>query len=83
MAERVGDGALEERFGGGVKRSVRSEVAIQGLKSGEEARLFFRPRQWSGVVPALSSLHRAERPVEEVTHVGKDLKGLATAPIES
>lgn len=33
-------------------------------------------------MPALASLHRTERPVEEVTHVGEDLNGLTTTSIE-
>ena len=33
-------------------------------------------------MPAFISLHRAQRPVEEVTHVGKDLDWLAAAAAE-
>ena len=33
-------------------------------------------------MPSLASLHRTERPVEEISHVGEDFDGLATATIE-
>lgn len=82
VGEGICDRALEERFGGGLKRSTGGEVVVEGTERREEAGLLLGPPERGGVVPALASLHRAECPVEEVAHVGEDLDGLAAATIE-
>jgi hypothetical protein len=83
MREGVGDGALEEWLGGSVHRLVRCEVVVEGLESSEEACFFFGPSERGRVVPALASLHRAQRPVKQVAHMRKDFDRLASATIKS
>ena len=82
MRERVSDWSLKERFGAGVEWRIRGEVGIEGLECREEAGFFLWKRQRSGVVPAFTSLHGAESPVEEVSHVGENLDGLTAATVE-
>jgi len=61
---------------------VRPKVIIEGLESSEEAGFLLGPREWRRVVPTLSPLHRAERPVEQIAHVGENLDGLTATTIE-
>src|SRR5215472_4938625 len=50
MGEGVGDGSLEERFGGCVQWGVGDEVVVECLQCGEEASSFLGPRERGGVV---------------------------------
>ena len=77
VSERIGDRPLKKRFSGGVKWLVRIEIVVEGLESCEETSFLLWPGEWWRVVPAFTSLHRAQGPVKEIAHVGEDLDGLA------
>ena len=73
-------GPWKSRLGGCVHRLIGREVVVEGLEGGEEACFSSAPCERCRVVPALASLHRTERPVEEVPHVSENLDRLATSP---
>ena len=82
MRKRISDRSLKERLRGYLEWLAGGEVVVEGFQGSEKADFFIRPRARWGIVPALTSLHRAERPIEQITHVGEDLNGLATAAFE-
>jgi hypothetical protein len=59
MVEGIGDRALEELLGGGVKRFAAGEVVVEILEGLEEAVDLLRPRQRLGVVPSLFAISHA------------------------
>lgn len=75
VSQRIGDGALEEFFYGGVERLFGGKVVIEGFKGGEEAVHFPVPFEGLGVVPGFCAAGNGKRPVVEVAHVGEDLSG--------
>ena len=82
VRECVGDRPLKETFRFNMQRLTRREVVVEGLERVEKASHLLRPRKGRGVAPPLTSLHRAECPVEEIAHVSEDLDRLASATVE-
>lgn len=82
MRERIGDRSLKKRFSGSVEGLIRREVVVEGLERGKETSFLLWPGDWRRVVPAFTSLYRAQGPVKEVAHVGEDLDGLAATAVE-
>ena len=77
VIQGVGDGALEEAFGGALERLGRSEIIVKFLDGGEETLDFGVPWQRRRVVPGLLALRDRERPVKEIADVREDLRGSA------
>ena len=65
-----------------VKRRRRGQECVEGGERGEEALLLRGPREGFGVLPALAALSNAERPIEQVAHVGEDRDGAAAGAVE-
>jgi len=77
MVQGVGDGTLEEFFGGGVERVVTGEISVEAAEGGKEALSFVVPGQGLGAMPNAFTLGHGERPIEKVADVGEDLQGRA------
>jgi hypothetical protein len=59
VVEGIGDRALEELLGGGVKRFAAGEVVVEILEGLEEAVDLSRPRERLGIVPSLLAVSHA------------------------
>src|SRR5207245_9357404 len=77
VIQRVGDGRLEQPFGGSVERLGRGEILIELFNRGKEALYFRVPGKRCRVVPGLIASRDRERPVKEIPHVREDLRGSA------
>jgi hypothetical protein len=75
VVERIGNGALEEAFERAVERLARGEVVVKPFCGGEETVDFGVPRQGPRVVPGLIAFGDRQGPVEEIAHMGEDLRG--------
>ena len=74
MSKGVGNGALEEALGWGMKWFAGGKKVIEFLEGSEETIEFVVPRQGNGVMPGLSALGDRKRPIKEITHVSKNLR---------
>jgi len=83
VGERIGYGALEKTFGRSAQRRIGGQKGVQGLERLEEAALFLGPGARLGGLPALLPNGRAQRPVEEVAHVGQNLHGQAAGGVKT
>jgi hypothetical protein len=82
VREGVCDGSLEEAINRGMERLWRGKIIVECLESSEEPLRFSDPGKRPGSMPAFTSLHRTQSPVEEISHVSKDLGGLTPGGIE-
>ena len=74
VGERVSDRALEKAFRGNMQHLAGGKIVVELFDGGEETLHFCRPRQGRGVVPGLVARSDGQSPVEEVAHMGKDLR---------
>ena len=75
VTESIGDRALKEFLGSGVKRFAGGQVVVELFYGREEALDFGGPRLRLGVAPGLLALGHGESPIEEVADVGQDFGG--------
>lgn len=73
VCESVGDGTLEEFFGGKAERPSGGEAPVELPELGEEARHLFLPGQRLRVVPDVPAVGEQDAPFEQVADVGQDL----------
>lgn len=74
VREGVGDRALEEASQSAIKWLSRSKTVVEFFYGAVEAVDFGVPRERHGVVPGLLALRDGESPIEQIAHVGEDLR---------
>jgi len=73
VREGVGYRSLEQALDRRVQWPAGGEKGIEGAQRGEEPLLLVRPGEGLGGIPVLLANRGAQRPVEEIAHVGQNL----------